>query len=478
VDSDGGSSRIDTGILVGELARSYFGEYSLVPYSANKDMMIADTKRLISSGANVIAEASFMAEDCFCSIDILLNKGGGHVEIIEVKSSTGTAPDEDGNPTTAIDEIYLYDVAFQYYVLHLCGYSIDAAKLMRLNKEYERHGDPDVGSLFVLDDLTEQAKLIACTMMGQSLIPQLESVAKAGEEPMGYLGSRCDADCSYYSYCWRNMPEDNVYRIGHRMLSRKKDELYYRDIVTFADALDAGVVTNEKQLRQIRSSVLNLPPHIDREGIRGFLGTLAYPLYHLDFETFQQAIPEYDGVKPYMQIPFQYSIHVQDNPCAEPRHTGFLAEAGADPRRALAEALCTDIPTGVCVLAYNRSFEMSVIKELARQFPHLSDHLMNIHDNVRDLLDPFRAGYYYCKEMGGSNSIKSVLPALFPNDPELDYEALDLIHDGGEAMDAFPAMAEMGPEELACTRAALLAYCRLDTLAMVKILERLYEAAR
>jgi hypothetical protein len=260
------------------------------------------------------------------------------------------------------------------------------------------------------------------------------------------------------------------------MSGKKKDELYYNGIITFADALDSGEVTNEKQMRQIRSSVLDMPPHIDKEGIRGFLDTLTYPLYHLDFETFQQAIPEYDGVRPYMQIPFQYSIHMQDRPCAEPWHIEFLATAGADPRQKLAESLCADIPSDVCVLAYNRSFERGVIKELARQFPNFSESLMNIHDNIKDLLDPFRAGYYYRKEMGGSNSIKSVLPALFPDDPELDYNALDLIHDGYEAMEAFPAMADMTQEKLARTRAALLAYCRLDTLAMVKILDRLYEA--
>ena len=79
--------------------------------------------------------------------------------------------------------------------------------------------------------------------------------------------------------------------------------------------------------------------------------------------------------------------------------------------------------------------------------------------------------------MGGSFSIKSVLPALFPDDPSLDYHNLDGIHNGGEAMNAFPAMEKMSGEELEQTRRNLLEYCKLDTFAMVKVWEKLKEAA-
>jgi hypothetical protein len=94
-----------------------------------------------------------------------------------------------------------------------------------------------------------------------------------------------------------------------------------------------------------------------------------------------------------------------------------------------------------------------------------------------DLAAPFRSGAYYCREMGGSYSIKAVLPALFPNDPELNYGTLSLIHNGSEAMDAYSTLHLKSPDVIAETRAALLAYCRLDTLAMVKILEKLYTFA-
>ena len=120
-------------------------------------------------------------------------------------------------------------------------------------------------------------------------------------------------------------------------------------------------------------------------------------------------------------------------------------------------------------------FEKGRISELAAAFPDLSEHLLSINEGMRDLIVPFREGSYYARAMGGSNSIKSVLPALFPNDQELDYHALDGVHNGSEAMSAFARMAEMEPEEAERTREQLLRYCELDTLAMVKIWQKLQE---
>jgi hypothetical protein len=153
-----------------------------------------------------------------------------------------------------------------------------------------------------------------------------------------------------------------------------------------------------------------------------------------------------------------------------------LGVSGEDPRRALAEQLCKDIPKNVCVTAYNKSFECTRIKELAQAFPDLSDHLLNIRDHIVDLWDPFKAGHYYVPAMGGSTSIKYVLPALWPGEPSLDYHNLDeRCQNGGNAMTIFPQIKDMEPAEQAATRKALLAYCCLDTYAMVKVWERLKE---
>lgn len=161
------------------------------------------------------------------------------------------------------------------------------------------------------------------------------------------------------------------------------------------------------------------------------------------------------------------------------KHTAFLAESGKDPRRALAEQLCHDIPLNACITAYNKGFECGRINELAEAFPALRYHLLNIRDNIVDFLDPFRAGYYYLPEMEGSFSIKKVLPALFPNDPQLDYSNLTgSVHNGGEAMTIFPKIKDMAPADQQKARQSLLDYCHLDTLAMVKIWQKLEEIGR
>jgi hypothetical protein len=219
-------------------------------------------------------------------------------------------------------------------------------------------------------------------------------------------------------------------------------------------------------------------PEIDKDNIRDFLDTLSYPIYFLDFETMQPVVPEFKGTKPYAQIPFQYSLHYIEYEGGPLLHKEFLAESGTNPLRPIAERLCQDIPKNVCVTAYNKAFECSRLKELAEYFPELAEHLLNIESNIIDLLVPFQSGHYYNKAMGGSFSIKSVLPALFPDDPALDYHNLEQIHNGGEAMTIFPLIKDMPPEEAEKTRYNLLQYCKLDTFAMVKVWEKLLEAIK
>ena len=143
----------------------------------------------------------------------------------------------------------------------------------------------------------------------------------------------------------------------------------------------------------------------------------------------------------------------------------------------MARRLCEDIPANVTVIAYDAKFERCRLKELADLFPEYRDHLMKIHDNVIDLEDPFKDCSYYRFEQGGSTSIKHVLPSIFPGDPDLDYTALDGVHNGAEARIVFPRIQYMEPEEARKTRENLLKYCCLDTLAMVRIWEELVRVA-
>ena len=216
---------------------------------------------------------------------------------------------------------------------------------------------------------------------------------------------------------------------------------------------------------------------INKENLKAFVSSISYPIYHLDFESFTQTIPLYEGIRPYQQICFQYSLHIeQENGFIE--HREYLAQEGCNPIKDFVEHLCDDLPTDVTVMVYNKAFEIGRMKEMAEIYPEYADHLLEICENVVDLMVPFMHKDYYVKEMKGSYSIKYVLPALCPGDPELDYHNLDQIHKGDEASAAFKNLINQNPEERDITRKNLLKYCRLDTLAMVKIFRKIREVIK
>ena len=454
-------SVLDTGSAVGDLAMGLFGDFTEVPFG-DPGAMVAETERLLSAGTKVIAEASFAADGLFCSVDILKNLGGGAVELYEVKSST------------KVTGIYRHDLAFQVYVLTRCGYQVQRSCLVLLNRGYERMGALDLQQLFTIEDLTEEAR----SMHGdvENRIGALRRCLARTEEPADEIGMQCfdPYACGFFSWCTRQLPRPNVFSLAGLRKSAKF-QLCRQGLAGFAE-LEASGQLKAPQLQQVRHELgEETAPFLDRRQIRDFLRTLSYPLYFLDFESFQPAVPPYDHTRPYQQIVFQYSLHWIECEGGALQHRAFLARPGADPRRALAEQLCRDIPRDVCTTAYNMAFEKSRIRELAALYPDLREHLMNIHDRIADLLIPFRRRWYYCRAMQGSYSIKYVLPALFPDDPALDYHHLEGVHNGTEASDTFARMAAMTPEELETARGQLLRYCGLDTFAMVKVWEKLKE---
>jgi hypothetical protein len=448
---------------VGDLARRYFGDYKLVDFDKGLSSMIEETQEFINSGATNIAEASFSYNGNFCSVDILHKSPYGW-DIVEVKSST------------YVHSVYLDDMAYQWYVLRKCGLNITGVYNMHLNSNYVRRGELDLNQLFTVEDCTEEV-FLRMPYIEQN-IQQIEQFFARTEdfEPEYDIGMHCESpyECAYKGYCQRNLPKPNIFDVRGRLAKKKKYQFYYDGIISFEDIAKKAKLS-KKQMLQVETDVLNKQPTVDKKHIKKCLDELTYPLYYLDFETYMQAVPKYDGISPYMQIPFQYSLHIQYEKGGVYEHREHLGKEGTDTRRALAEQLCKDIPKDVCSLAYNMKFEKMIIRQLANEYPDLAEHLMDIHDNMKDLMVPFEKGDYYCKEMQGSYSIKYVLPALCHNDPELDYHNLDQIHNGSEASTTFANLHTKSPEEIESTRKNMLAYCGLDTLAMVKILEKLYE---
>lgn len=450
-------SVLENGKEVGEIARGIFGEYTNIDFSENFSNMILNTKKAIENKIRIITEASFKYKRNFCSVDILKNDIDG-IEIYEVKSST------------EIHDIYIDDVSYQLYVLLGLGYHVKKVCIVYINNQYERKGELELDKLFKIEDVTE----IAFSKQNEvkNKVKEINEYMQHEDEPETDIDTYCfkPYQCPYWEYCTRNLPSNNVFKIA-LMHKKQKFKLYKNNIIEFKDLLNADL--NKKYKEQVEFELLNRSPKIDKDKIKSFLDELYYPLYFLDFETYQQSIPKYDGIHPYEQVPFQYSLHYIENEGGELKHKEYLAKPDTDSRYEIALQLVTDIPENACVLAYNMGFEKSVIKRLGNFFEEFREKLNKIHNNIKDLMIPFRNREYYIKEMQGSYSIKYVLPALFPNDAELDYHNLPVVHNGGEAMNIFAELGKYSQEEQEIIRDGLLKYCELDTYAMVKIWEKL-----
>ena len=522
-------ARFAQGSEVGDLAMGLFGDFKEVTShqedgSLDLQKMIDLTKQYMDEGVENICEASFSCEGGYCAVDILRKTPEGWA-IYEVKSSS--FPEFNGQEAKL--EKYAPDIAYQKWVLEQCGINVTGTYLVCLNSDYVRHGALDVKQLFVINDmkeLVENEYLKVSTRVGQAM-----KVINSDQEPDVELSECCmkPYKCAFWDYCKRlhGVPTPSVFDVYGGLgrggfTFKKKLDCYRQGVVGFEDLRqsDIGPIQN----MQIEAALTG-KEFVNPEGIRKFLDRLSYPLYFLDFETMQDAVPRYDGAKVYAQITFQYSLHIKERESVSTfvdagklkytktanyiTHREFLAPSdGSDPRRPLAEQLCRDIPMDACTLAYNKMFEYGRIRELAALYPDLAPHLLNIADHIIDLIDPFRAGDYYVPAMGGSFSIKSVLPALFPDDPELDYHNLDeRCQNGGDAMTIFPRLQQMEQslpkqgvqnqdgqlvmadslmplreqirirEEIAASREALLRYCKLDTWAMVKVWQKLKEVA-
>lgn len=461
---------LETGNEVGDLARGMFGPYvDVTAYkedgvSLNKSQMIRNTAEEMAKGTPVICEAAFSYEGLYCAVDLLRkdDEHGGWA-IYEVKSSA------------QVKDYYIADVSYQKYVLEHCGVKVTGVYLVNIDSSYVLGPEGlDLSGFFKINDLWDAASgAQRDTVPG--VLETAERVLECEDEPQVDLADCC-VECDFFRSCFRDLPERSVFDL-YRLAKKKMAEFYHQGLVTYEDLEQAGVIKNKTQLRQMDYWLRDKGIYTEKEPLREFLSSLSYPLYFLDFETMGLAVPAYVGTKPFEQIPFQYSLHYIEQEGGELKHKEFLAESGPDPRRAIAEALCRDIPADVCVTAFHKSTECGILRKLAEQFPDLADHLNAVAANVADLLDPFQKGWYYKKEIGGSFSIKSVLPAICPNDPELDYHELEGVHNGSEAMNIFPQIQYMEKEEQEQVRRNLLAYCRLDTLAMVKVWEELKRAA-
>ncbi len=451
-------ARFDQGHVIGELATSLYPDGIEIFYCSGAfDEMAEETTQTLPL-RKPIFEATVSQDGAYAQADILVPSGENAWDIVEVKSATGVKP------------VNLEDVAFQKQCYESAGLKINRCFVMHINNQYVRQGEINADQLFSKTDVTDE---VLCRQpMVHGNMAHMVAVIEEPKCPEVEVGQHCSDpyECPLHDECWSFLPKDNVttlYRTGlKKTLPLIRQRIY--DIQNLPDDFPL----NPRAVVQ-RAAVLAGEPHVDCDAIREFLADLHFPQYHLDFETFQPIIPPYENIRPYQQIPFQFSLHVWESFDSEPQHIEFLADGKGDPRPEMLAILQKNIGTEGTVVAYNMSFEKMCLNQSVETFPEYRPFVSDLLPRFVDLLRPFRDFHYYHPSQKGSASIKKVLPALVPN---LSYTDME-ISDGGTASSEYAriTVGDVPEEEQRRVRAALLKYCRLDTLAMIKIIQALRE---
>ena len=452
-------AKFDQGNIIGLLAQQLFpGGVDASPNDYNKIAeAVETTKKLIDNNESIIYEATFCFNGILAALDILVKDDDGW-KAYEVKSST------------KVTETYLKDAAIQYYTIINSGIELKDISVIHINNKYIRNNELKIQKLFSIESVHDQ--VLEYLPIIPNEINRLKYVIDSDKVPEIDIGPHCNNpyDCDFKGVCWKHIPDYSIFDIS-RLKTKKKFELYKKGVITLNQIDTDNNFLNKKQLLQVKSEIEGLS-HINKKEIKNFTSGLNYPLYFLDFETIGPAVPIFENTKPYQQIVFQYSLHIKKQSNSKILHKEYLADPTQDPRTMFVEQLIKDCDTYGDILVYNIGFERGKLNDLIEDFPQFSYELRQIIDRLKDLMIPFQKRWYYTPQMKGSYSIKYVLPALVP---DLSYDTLN-IKDGGTASNTFLAMVNGTFEgDYRKTREQLLEYCALDSYAMVKILQKLYE---
>lgn len=457
----GAEARFAAGHEVGDAACSLCSGGIMIEAEPDLATALQRTQELTSASAQVpLFEATFAHDGVLVRVDIMEPDGLGGWHVAEVKSSTSRK------------DYHVADLATQLWVLREAGVQVSSAAIRHLNNRFFLTEEGNYHGAFVDTPSLEDAKPLA--LKRPKLIAEIRSVL-GGEEPARDPGDHCrdPFPCEFLTYCSRDLetaryPVSSLPRTG-RQLAAKWAE---RGIVELED-VPPGSFTNAVHARIHEATLSGIPYH-DVDGARRIIGDWAFPRTYLDFETIAFALPRWLGTKPWEQVPFQFSAHIEDR-AGQITHREFLSLDGKDPRRTCAEALVSQVPQEGTVIAYNAAFERTCILRLAERFSDLADDLRAIAARIADLL-PVTREHWCHRDQGGSWSIKAVIPTI---PTASTYDELD-VGDGSAAQMAYleAINPDTSPERRQHLEQALKAYCAKDTFAMIEVLRHLVADAR
>ena len=443
----------DQGHLVGSYAKKLFPDGIEIKAKPWQFDLIEKLSMSALARRVPLFEAGLAYQGAFARFDILNPAGEDEWDLVEVKSST------------EVKEVNYNDVSIQYYICAGAGLKIRKCVVYYINNQYVRKGEIDPKQLFASSDVTAEA------LARQADVPrnlaEIRAVIGQKAQPDIPIGPWCDDpyECILKDHCWGFLPEQSVFTLNR---SRKGFEWFNAGILKLKDIPIDASLTPPQQIQM--QALLSGKTHVDRAEIKSFLDTLRYPLYFLDFETINTAIPLYDGLRPYQKLPFQYSLHVQKSPGDSPVHYGFLADGASDPRPTILGNLKNLLGETGSIVAYNSSFEKGVLRESSEVFTEFAPWYAALEQRIVDLLIPFRTFSYYNPEQEGSASLKAVLPSLTGK----GYEGMP-IADGGAASREYLRVTytPVSDGDRASIRKQLEDYCGYDTIAMISVLNEL-----
>lgn len=446
----------DTGYEVESIAYTMFP--GGVTTSDDIAKSIIETNELLHNKSPIIFQATVSDDQLFCRSDIIeYDKYNDVWNIIEVKSAS------------SVKDVYIDDLAFQKVCFENIGYKVGNLSVIHINNQYVKNG-PIVATDFLMrTDVTDEVeKRLDYTKME---IQHALEVLQEQHEPDVRVVRQCNDpyECPFIAYCWKDFPEHSIYSIGGALGKKRINTLLEMGVMDIAD-IPEDMMTNEKLLRHYRA-VKNDEVYVDTERIKSELSNIQYPVYYLDYETYGPTIPIIDGYKPFQRVVFQYSLHIQESPGALCKHVAFLTNDIQDPTSKMAQSLKEHIGNHGTIIAWHIAFEKGCNTEMGERAPEYAQFFDNINERMFDLMNIFKKGYYVHKNFFTSASIKKVLPVMVP---ELDYGKLD-ISEGMTASNSWGDMVTGGlpQDQKEKIYNDLLLYCELDTLAMVRILEKL-----
>ena len=390
---------IEQGREVGLLARQMFPGGVEVRSEWDLDQAIRATRELIGNrDVPAIFEGTFENNRVLVRVDVLHRRKDERWRLIEVKS------------TTEVRDHHLEDVAIQHRVVTRSGVDLAASCLAHVSRDYVYEGGTiEASRFFRIRNLTRQVEKLQ-----PEITSQLRSefrVLAMPEAPDIPAGRHCSNPftCEFFDRCNPPIPEDHILRLP-RIHASTVAKLVALGVQSIHDIPENYPLTG--RLRRACASVQMGEPWYSAE-IGEELSKLKYPLYFADFETVNPALPRFAGMRPYDQIPFQWSVHVQRQPGAAPEHFEFLATDRSDPRPAFVSALCDALGDRGSIVVYHQQFESQRLSDLASWLPEFSGRINKIQRRLWDLL-PIVRDHVYHPAFAGSYSLKSVLPALVP----------------------------------------------------------------